>query len=138
MAEENKAAAEQIYTIPLKAVKDYPNWKRGNKAIKVIREYLSKHMKVAEDEIKISKEINEIVWERGIEKPPRKIRVKAVRSEEGVTAEVVEAEKASEKAAEKESKKAEKKTKAKKAAEKPAKKAGGKKAGKKAEKAASE
>jgi large subunit ribosomal protein L31e len=89
MAEENKAT-EQIYTIPLREVKDYPVWKRSNKAIKVIREYLSKHMKVDEDKIKISNALNESVWARGIEKPPLKVRVKAVRSDEGVNAELVE------------------------------------------------
>jgi large subunit ribosomal protein L31e len=89
MAEENKAT-EQIYTIPLREVKEYPAWKRSNKAIKVIREYLSKHMKVDEDKIKISGELNENVWQHGIQKPPNKIRVKAVRSDEGVTAELVE------------------------------------------------
>ena len=89
MAEDNKAT-EQIYTIPLREVKDYPRWKRGNKAIKVIRAYLSRHMKVDEDKIKISAGLNESVWERGIEKPPSRIRVKAVRSDEGVTAEIVE------------------------------------------------
>jgi large subunit ribosomal protein L31e len=89
MAEENKAT-EQIYTIPLRDVKEYQMWKRSNKAIKVIRQYLSKHMKVEEDKIKISPALNEAVWERGIQKPPNKIRVKAVRSEEGVTAEIIE------------------------------------------------
>ncbi len=92
MAEENAkaAASEQIYTIPLAEVKDYPKWKRSNKAIKVIREYLSKHMTVDEEKIKISGALNESVWARGIEKPPLKVRVKAVRSDEGVTAELVE------------------------------------------------
>jgi large subunit ribosomal protein L31e len=90
MAEEKKATTEQIYTIPLREVKEYPMWKRSNKAIKVIREYLSKHMKVDEDKIKISNALNESVWARGIEKPPLKVRVKAVRSDEGVNAELVE------------------------------------------------
>ena len=89
MAEENKAT-EQIYTIPLREVKEYPAWKRCNKAIKVIRAYLSKHMKVEESKIKISAGLNESVWQHGIEKPPNKIRVKAIRSDEGVTAEIVE------------------------------------------------
>ncbi len=47
-------------------------------------------MKVEEDKIKISAAVNETVWEHGIQKPPNKIRVKAVRSEDGVTAELVE------------------------------------------------
>ena len=91
MAEDNKAS-EQIYTIPLRDVKDYPTWKRSNKAIMVIREYLSKHMKVDEGKIKVSTELNEAVWQHGIEKPPSKIRVKAVRTEEGVTAEIMSGE----------------------------------------------
>jgi len=89
MAEDNKAT-EQIYTIPLRDVKEYPMWKRSNKAIKVIREYLSKHMKVDEDKIKISAGLNENIWAHGIQKPPSKVRVKATRSDEGVTAELVE------------------------------------------------
>ncbi len=89
MAEDNKAT-EQIYTIPLRDAKEYQKWKRSNKAIKIIRAYLSKHMKVDEDKIKISGALNETVWEHGIQKPPNKIRVKAVRSDEGVTAEIVE------------------------------------------------
>ena len=32
----------------------------------------------------ISNEVNEKVWSRGIEKPPRKIRVRAVKDKEGV------------------------------------------------------
>lgn len=93
MAEEKaNAASEQIYTIPLAVVKDYPKWKRSNKAIKVIREYLSKHMKIEEEKIKVSGVLNEKIWEHGIQKPPNKIRVKAVRSDEGVTAELVGSE----------------------------------------------
>ncbi len=65
MAEDNKAT-EQIYTIPLRGVKDYPVWKRSNNAITLIREYLSKHMKIEVDKIKVSSGLNEAVWEHGI------------------------------------------------------------------------
>jgi large subunit ribosomal protein L31e len=33
--------------------------------------------------LKITKEVNERIWDRGIEKPPRKIRVKATKDKEG-------------------------------------------------------
>jgi len=41
-------------------------------------------MKVDEDKIKINAPLNETIWEHGIRKPPRKIRVKATRVEDGV------------------------------------------------------
>jgi len=80
MADEK---SEQIYTIPLDT-EGYPHWKKGNMAIKVIRQYLSRHMKVDVEKIKINAPLNETVWARGISKPPRKIRVKVTRVEDGV------------------------------------------------------
>ncbi|MBP2132862.1 large subunit ribosomal protein L31e [Methanomicrobium sp. W14] len=80
---------EQIYIIPLRDVKKAPRWKRSPKAMKEIRAFLSKHMK--SDDIKIDSSINEKVWERGSEKPPRKIRVRAMKFEDGqVQAELAE------------------------------------------------
>lgn len=81
--------SEQIYVIPLRVVEKMPRWKRGNRAIKEIRKYLSRHMK--SEEIKLDKSINEKVWERGIEKPPSKIRIRAMKFEDGqVQAELAE------------------------------------------------
>ncbi len=79
---------EQIYTIPLDT-DGYPRWKKSNLAVKIIRQYLSRHMKVDEDKVKINGTLNEAVWAHGIRKPPRKIRVKAVKTEDGVEADVV-------------------------------------------------
>jgi len=48
-----------------------------------------KHMK--SDDVKLDQTINEKVWERGSEKPPRKIRVRAMKFEDGqVQAELAE------------------------------------------------
>ncbi len=74
---------EQIYTIPLRIVKATPRWRRSHKAIKVIREYLTKHMKAEPDMIKIDRTINEKIWEHGSEKPPLSIRVRAAKFEDG-------------------------------------------------------
>ena len=80
---------EQIYIIPLREVKRAPRWKRSPRAMKVIRAYLTKHMK--SEDIKIDSSINEKIWERGCEKPPRKIRVRAMKFEDGqVQAELAE------------------------------------------------
>ncbi len=80
---------EQIYVIPLRDVKRAPRWKRSNKAVKDIRAFLVKHMK--SEDVKIDRSINEKVWDRGSEKPPRKIRVRAMKFEDGqVQAELAE------------------------------------------------
>ena len=72
---------KRIYTIPLRDVKQMPRTKRAQKAIRYIRKFLSKHMK--SDNIVIDKELNEKIWERGIEHIPSKIRVKAEKEEDG-------------------------------------------------------
>jgi large subunit ribosomal protein L31e len=73
--------AERIYIIPLRDARRMPRWKRANGAIKDIRKYLAKHMK--SEDVKLDKSINEKVWSRGSEKPPSKIRVRAMKMEDG-------------------------------------------------------
>jgi large subunit ribosomal protein L31e len=72
---------ERIYIIPLREARRMPRWKRSNGAIKDIRNYLAKHMK--SEDVKIDRSINERVWSRGAEKPPSKIRVRAMKMEDG-------------------------------------------------------
>ena len=72
---------EHIYIIPLRDAKRMPGWKRSNGAIKDIRKYLAKHMK--SEDVKLDKGINEMVWSRGSAKPPSKIRVRAMKMEDG-------------------------------------------------------
>jgi large subunit ribosomal protein L31e len=60
----------------------------------IVRSFIQKHMKIevklatAEEEeeggkLVISEEVNQKLWSRGIEKPPRNIRVRAVKDKEG-------------------------------------------------------
>lgn len=80
---------EQIYIIPLRDARRAPRWKRSNTAIKDIRKYLAKHMKSGD--VKLDASINEHIWERGSEKPPSRIRVRAMKFEDGqVQAELAE------------------------------------------------
>lgn len=72
---------EHIYIIPLRDTKRAPRWKRSNAAIRDIRKYLARHMKSTD--IKLDRSINEKVWERGAEKPPTKIRIRAMKMEDG-------------------------------------------------------
>ena len=72
---------EHLFVSPLRDVKRAPVWKRSRTALKDIRRFLMRHMK--SEDVKIDKSINEKVWERGSEKPPSKIRVRAVKMEDG-------------------------------------------------------
>ena len=80
---------EKIYVIPLRKVKNVPRTIRSPRAIRQVKEFIQKHMK--SDEIKLDASVNEKIWERGIQKVPPKIKVKAVKDEDG-TVEVTLAE----------------------------------------------
>ncbi|MCL2510392.1 MAG: 50S ribosomal protein L31e [Methanomassiliicoccaceae archaeon] len=75
---------ERVITIPLRATKMAPRTKRAKRAIKEIRENIVRHMKVAEDKVWIDTALNEKIWERGIQNPPSRISVKAVRFDDGL------------------------------------------------------
>jgi large subunit ribosomal protein L31e len=85
---EEEGGRERIYTIPLRNVKKAPRWKRSNRAIKEIREFLMRHTK--SDYVILDATINEKVWERGSQKPPSRIRVKVTEEEDIIRAELVE------------------------------------------------
>jgi len=79
MAEET----ERIYVIPLKK-KYFPASNAAPTAIKRVKQYINRHMKVEENDIWIDESLNNAVWSKGKYKMPSKIRVKAVRFEDGV------------------------------------------------------
>jgi len=91
---EEEIVEEKFYTIPLGKAWIYPRKKRAPKAMRIVKSFIKKHMKLrteveveGEEEAEtlvISNEVNEKIWSRGIEKPPRKIRVRAVKDKEGV------------------------------------------------------
>ncbi len=73
--------AERVYTINLGKVWLSPNNRRAKRAINMIREFATHHMKT--EQIKIDQDLSQAVWKRGIRNPPRKIRVKMAKTEEG-------------------------------------------------------
>jgi large subunit ribosomal protein L31e len=77
------ADTERVYTIPLKDTMRVPRYRRSNRAIKEVRSYLAKHMKTPEENVKIDKSLNELIWARGDSKPPLRVRVRAVKFEDG-------------------------------------------------------
>ncbi|OGI12072.1 50S ribosomal protein L31e [Candidatus Micrarchaeota archaeon RBG_16_36_9] len=70
-------AEEKIFTIPLREAYDKPRTTRAKKATNIVRDFLKKHMK--SENIKLGKSINEAIWKRGIQKPPRRVRIHAVK-----------------------------------------------------------
>ena len=92
--EEQEFVEERIYTIPLGKAWVRPQKKRAPRAMHMVKAFVTKHMKLemrveAEEEreelpkLIISNDVNEKIWSRGIEKPPRKIRVRAAKDEDG-------------------------------------------------------
>jgi large subunit ribosomal protein L31e len=80
-----KIVVERVYSIRLRQkMKKYPRWLRAKKAAKYVRNFLSRHMKVEPENVKIDTSINEKIWERGAQKPPAKIRIRAVKFDDGV------------------------------------------------------
>jgi len=91
---EKKTELEREYTIPLRREwAKVPRYKRTNKAIKAIKEFLVKHMKIRDRDlkkIKLDKYLNEQIWFRGIKKPPARIKVKAIKEGEIIKVELSE------------------------------------------------
>jgi large subunit ribosomal protein L31e len=92
--EEAEFVEERVYTIPLGKAWVRPRKKRAPRAMQLIKAFVTKHMKmemrVEEEEEKgelprliISNDVNEKVWSRSIEKPPRKIRVRVGKDQDG-------------------------------------------------------
>ena len=72
----------RVYTINLGKAWISPQHKRTDRVVNMIREFAGKHMK--SDEIKLDQDLNRQVWSRGKTNPPRKVRVKMVKDEDGV------------------------------------------------------
>ncbi len=92
---EEEIVEERVYTIPLSRAWIAPRKKRVPRAVDLVRAFVEKHMKIEttpkteEDEeetgrLVISDEVNRRLWSHGIEKPPRNLRVRAVKDKEGV------------------------------------------------------
>ena len=74
--------------VPLSAGCAVPRTQPAARAMKEIRKHVSRHMKMEEDEeLWIDEAVNHAIWARGIQKPPRKIRLVVTR-EEGFPIEV--------------------------------------------------
>ncbi len=81
MAEDEE---ERIYTVPLRITKTIPRPKRGKHAVRELKRFIAKHMKGKIENVWLDEPVNRKIWSRGIEHPPSKIRVKAIKFEDNL------------------------------------------------------
>ena len=88
--EKPKTVLERTYNVPLrKEFQKVGKWRRTEKAVKALREFVSKHMK--SENVIIGKYINQLLWESGIKNPPHHVKVTAQKDDKGkVTVELTE------------------------------------------------
>ena len=77
--EEEEIIDERIYTVPLrKAYWTGSRLRRANRSVRILREFVERHMKP--EELLIQPEVNEQIWARGMQKPPRRLRIRATKN----------------------------------------------------------
>ena len=90
-----------MYTIPLRKLHKVSRTRRAPVAMRMIEDFIVRHMKPERDgeiltkasdarsgsgeekQLFIDPPVNNYVWSRGIEKPPSKVRVRALKFEDG-------------------------------------------------------
>lgn len=91
---DDEIVEERFYTIPLQKALVRPPKKRAPRAMQLVKLFVTKHMKIdmkvsEEEEIDelpqliVSKEVNEKIWAKGIEKPPRRIKTRVTKDRDG-------------------------------------------------------
>ncbi len=79
---EEEIIDERIYIIPLAKARRGPRNKWAKKSIRFLREFMTRHFKP--ESLVISQEVNQRIWERGIQKPPRKLKVRVTKNIDGL------------------------------------------------------
>lgn len=82
MSEEKVEELTRTYTVPLGVVFEAPPYRRAKKAITVIREFATRHMKA--EQVSVDVKVNELIWARGVKHPPRRITLEMERDEDGI------------------------------------------------------
>lgn len=85
---EDKIMFEREYIVPLREEwLKVPMFRRASKAVKALKQFLVKHMKVYDrdlNKIKVDVYLNNELRFRGMKYPPAKIKVKAIKYESGI------------------------------------------------------
>jgi len=85
---EPKAVLEREYIVPLRrSWLKVPKHRRTPRAMRELKMFIAKHMKVENRDIKkvkLDRWLNNEMWFRGIKKPPAKIKIKAIKQDDGI------------------------------------------------------
>ncbi len=73
---------DMIYTIPLKRVYWGRRSNRADRAIRLIKRFAQRHFHAKQ--VIIDPLVNEYIWSRGREKPPRRITIRIIRISDDV------------------------------------------------------
>jgi len=80
--EAPKIVLERNYNIPLRReTLKVPYYKKAKKAVKAVREFISKHMK--SDDVSIGMHLNLAIWKHGMKNPPGMVKVTATKDDKG-------------------------------------------------------
>jgi large subunit ribosomal protein L31e len=84
---ETKVTLERSYNIPIrKKTRATAKHKKTPRAIRVVRQFLQKHMKA--EVVKLGPQLNLLMWKHGIKNPPHHIKVHAIKEDDVVRAEL--------------------------------------------------
>lgn len=84
---ETKVKLERSYNIPIrKKTRETAKHKKTPRAIRVVRQFLQKHMKA--EVVKLGPQLNLLMWKHGIKNPPHHIKVHAIKEDDIVKAEL--------------------------------------------------
>lgn len=116
-----KDGESREYVVPLRQEwLKVPKWRRSKRAVAALQQFMFRHTKA--DSIKMSRWVNELIWQHGGKNPPAKIKVSVKKEKEFASVELAElpakAKRLEEKKAEAEKKKAKLVEKLKEKAEK--------------------
>ena len=80
--ETTKIVLERTYNVPLrKEFQKVANWRKTEKAVTALKQFISKHMK--SDDVIISRYANLELWKNGIKNPPHHVKISAKKDEKG-------------------------------------------------------
>jgi len=76
---------EREFVVPLRASQHQPSRRRrAGHALETVRRFITRHMQGDASDVWIDPRLNEYIWRRGIQHIPSKVRVKAIRFEDGL------------------------------------------------------
>jgi len=79
--DSNVQDVERVYTVNLGKVLLSPDNQRAKRAVNMVKEFARHHMKM--EQVKLEEDVSHLLWARGIRHPPRKIRVRMTKTDEG-------------------------------------------------------